>query len=76
MTIYYHIYLHQYSKYLKEDLIASKATNQKQEIFSCLRWHQMTNNLSLDLDLKLNLFVPYIVAIASLKTDHQKMEKY
>ena len=36
MTIYYHVYLQQLGKYLEVDLIGSRATNQKQEKFSCL----------------------------------------
>ena len=32
VTIYYHMCLHQYSKYLEIDLIGSKTTNQKQAI--------------------------------------------
>ena len=31
MSIYYHVYLQQYGKYLEVDLISSKAANRKQE---------------------------------------------
>ena len=34
VTIFYHMYLQQYGKYLEADLIGSKATNRKQEKFS------------------------------------------
>ena len=34
--MYYHTYMQQYRKYLEVDLIGSKATNQKQETYSCL----------------------------------------
>ena len=36
MTFYYRVYLQQYGKYLDVNLIGSKASNQKQEQFSCL----------------------------------------
>ena len=35
MTIFYHVYLQQYGKYLKSDLIGFKATHWKQEKISC-----------------------------------------
>ena len=42
LTIYYHIYLQQFGKYLEVDLIGSKATNQNREKISfnlsCLMW--------------------------------------
>ena len=38
LTIYYHMYLQQYGKYLVVNLKGSKATNRKQEKFSCLCW--------------------------------------
>ena len=46
MTIYYHVYLQQYGKYLEVDLIDSKATNRKQEKFSYLRWRLNPKSLS------------------------------
>ena len=40
MTIYYHMHLQQYGKYLEVDFLPSTETNRKQEkiIFSCLGW--------------------------------------